>query len=179
MMMSDGKVRGVVHLIEGTKTFGQKGFRKRLVVLEQERGNFTNYLPLDFTRDACDKCDDLSLGDEIEVEFSLSGRRWQRDANSEVKYFLSAEASGFQLVSGGGGPTTKVTQSANDRFSEAVDDDEICRVHAFDVLRGRFIQMWIDTVGNQNDDVRIGTDDLLCHRPKENVRNHDGRSCPG
>jgi hypothetical protein len=27
------------------------------------------------------------------------------------------------LVSGGGGPTTKVTQSANDRFSEAVDDD--------------------------------------------------------
>lgn len=123
MIMSDGKVRGVVHLIEGTKTFGQKGFRKRLVVLEQERGNFTNYLPLEFTRDACDKCDDLSLGDEIEVEFSLSGRRWQRDANSEVKYFLSAEASGFQLVSGGGGPTSKVTESANDRFSEAVDDD--------------------------------------------------------
>jgi hypothetical protein len=27
-------VRGVVHLIEETRTFGQKGFRQRLVVLE-------------------------------------------------------------------------------------------------------------------------------------------------
>ena len=32
--MSDAKVSGVVHLIEETKTFGNKGFRKRLVVLE-------------------------------------------------------------------------------------------------------------------------------------------------
>lgn len=121
--MSDGKVRGVVHLIEETKTYGQKGFRKRLVVLEQERGSFTNYLPLEFTRDACDSVDQLQVGDEVEVDFSLSGRRWQRDANSEVKYFMSAEASGFQLLSGGDGPQKIVSESPNDRFSEAVEDD--------------------------------------------------------
>ena len=27
--MSNAKVRGVVHVIEETKTYGQKGFRKR------------------------------------------------------------------------------------------------------------------------------------------------------
>jgi hypothetical protein len=123
LTMSDGKVRGVVHLIEETKTYGQKGFRKRVVVLEQEKGSFTNYLPLEFTRDACDAVDQLQVGDEVEVDFSLTGRRWQRDANSEVKYFLSAEASGFQLLSGGEGPKTTVTKSANDHFSEALDDD--------------------------------------------------------
>ena len=32
--MKDPTVRGVVHLIEETKSFGQKGVRKRLVVLE-------------------------------------------------------------------------------------------------------------------------------------------------
>ncbi len=121
--MSDAKVRGVVHVIEETKTYGQKGFRKRLVVLEQEKGSFTNYVPLEFTRDACDSVDQLQVGDEIEADYVLSGRRWQRDANSEVKFFLNAEATGFRLLSGGDGPTEIVSGSANDRFAEAMDDD--------------------------------------------------------
>ncbi len=33
--MSEGKVKGIVHVVEETKTYGQKGFRKRLVVLER------------------------------------------------------------------------------------------------------------------------------------------------
>jgi len=41
--MSESKVRGIVHLIEETKTYGQKGFRKRLVVLEQDNGRFANF----------------------------------------------------------------------------------------------------------------------------------------
>ena len=61
--MSDSSVRGVVHLIEEIKTFGQKGFRKRLVVLEQKKGTFTNFIPLEFVKDGCDAVDDLSLGD--------------------------------------------------------------------------------------------------------------------
>jgi len=122
--MSDAKVSGVVHLIEETKTYGQKGFRKRLVVLEQDKGSFTNFVPIEFTRDACDSVDDLNLGDEVEVAYRLNGRRWQRDEQSEVKYFLSAEATSFRLVgSGGDTMTEKVTESANDAFSEAGDDE--------------------------------------------------------
>ena len=60
--MSDGKVRGTIHLVDETKTYGQKGFRKRLVVLEQDKGRFTNYVPLEFTGDACDRGDDLKVG---------------------------------------------------------------------------------------------------------------------
>ncbi len=122
--MSDATVRGVVHLIEETKTYGQKGFRKRMIVLEQEKGSFTNYVPLEFTRDACDSVDQLQVGDEVEVEYFLSGRRWQRDQQSEVKYFLNAEATGFKLLSSGeGGASSHTKVSANDAFSEAVDDD--------------------------------------------------------
>ncbi|MFM8704209.1 MAG: DUF3127 domain-containing protein [Planctomycetia bacterium] len=73
--MKDPTVRGVVHLIEETKTFGQKGFRKRLVVLEQSKGTFTNFIPVEFVKDGCDAVDDLSVGDEIEVNSRLSGRR--------------------------------------------------------------------------------------------------------
>ena len=99
--MSEWTVRGKVHLIEASKTFGQKGFRKRLVVLEQDKGKFTNYVPLEFLQDSCDAVDELNVGDEIEVPFRLSGRKWQRDANSEVKFFLSAEATEFRVLGQG------------------------------------------------------------------------------
>ena len=110
--MSEATVTGQVHLIEPTKSFGQKGFRKRTVVLEQATGRFTNYLPLEFIADSCDMVDNLSVGDTIKVTYRLTGRKWQRDEMSEVKFFLSAEATGFQLLSGG------------DSSSSAAADDE-------------------------------------------------------
>ncbi len=117
--MSDWTVRGKVHLIEETKTFGQKGFRKRLVVLEQDKGKFTNYVPLEFVQDGCDAVDELNVGDEIDVPFRLSGRKWQRDPQSEVKFFLSAEATGFKIVgaagkSGGRGPLPPESEAPAD-----------------------------------------------------------------
>ena len=100
--MSDATVQGTVHLIEATKTFGQRGFRKRLVVLEQDKGKFINYIPIEFVHEGCDKADELNVGDEVEVSYRLSGRKWQRDEKSEVKFFLSAESTDFTLLQPGG-----------------------------------------------------------------------------
>jgi hypothetical protein len=97
--MSDGKVSGKVHFIDETKTFGQNGFRKRTVVLEQDSGRFTNYIPVEFIQESCDSVDALKIGDEAEITFELTGRKWQKDAASEVKYFLNAQASSFRVVS--------------------------------------------------------------------------------
>lgn len=121
--MSDGKVRGIVHFIDETKSYGQKGFRKRLVVLEQDKGRFTNFVPLEFIQDGCDSADQLNVGDEVEIEYRLSGRKWQRDPNSEVKYFLSAEALGFSVL--GGSPPSD-SEDINSQLSEIdPDDDEV------------------------------------------------------
>ena len=126
--MSDAKVRGVVHLIEETKTYGQKGFRKRLVVLEQDNERFTNYIPLEFIQDACDSVDDLNVGDDVEISYRLSGRKWQRDANSEVKFFLNAEATAFKVLAGkaspGGGTAPADNEDPNAGLSEAAYDEE-------------------------------------------------------
>ena len=50
-----------------------------------------------------------NLGDEVEIAYRLSGRKWQRDQQSDVKYFLSAEATEFKVLqkagSNSGGPT--------------------------------------------------------------------------
>jgi hypothetical protein len=119
--MSDAKVRGIVHVIEETKTFGQKGFRKRLLVLEQDNGRFPNYIPIDFTGDNCDSIDGLKIGDEVEVTYRLAGRRWQKDPTAEVKFFLNAEATGFKSMGAKAGGAV----DANAAFAEAsYDDDE-------------------------------------------------------
>jgi len=127
--MSDPTVRGTVHLIEETKTFGQKGFRKRLVVLEQPGERFTNYVPVEFTQDRCDTVGDLSVGDEIEVTYRLNGRRWQKDSASEVKFFVNVEAQRFQKVNDGGSSADASAgdvKDANAALAEAsFDDDEV------------------------------------------------------
>ena len=126
--MSDAKVRGKVHLVEETKTYGQKGFRKRLVVLEQENDRFTDYIPIEFVQDACETVDGINVDDEVEISYRLRGRKWQKDAKSEVKFFLNAEATGFKVL----GEQAQVNEdsasvtSANDQLAEAAyDEDDI------------------------------------------------------
>ncbi len=118
--MSTPTVTGVVEVIEETKTWGQKGFRSRLVVLKQDGGRFTNYIPLKFIQDGCDTVDELKVGQTIEATYRLSGRKWQRDEQSEVKYFLDAEAMSFRVMDGeGGGPSP-----SDGNFASSGDPDE-------------------------------------------------------
>ncbi len=125
--MSEPKVKGVVHVVEETKTFGQKGFRKRLVVLEQDNGRFQSYIPVEFIQDGCDQVDGLQTGSEIEVTYRLNGRKWQRDPSSEVKYFLSCEALSFKVLGGAEMADDAVQADPNDQFAEAAyeDDDDV------------------------------------------------------
>ncbi|MEL6896686.1 MAG: DUF3127 domain-containing protein [Planctomycetota bacterium] len=119
--MQDGKVKGKVHFVDETRTYGQKNFRKRLVVLEQENERFTNYVPVEFVRDDCDSADAIKEGDTVEIAFRLNGRRWQRDPDSDVKYFLNAEAISFEVLSAGG--SGGGDGDANDAFDDAADGE--------------------------------------------------------
>jgi len=133
--MSNSTVRGIVHVKEDTKTYGSNGFRKRLLVLEQDKGKFINYIPVDFTNDGCDSIDDVQVGDDLEITYRLSGRKWQKDSSSEVKFFLNAEALNFNVV--GSKATSSANaesanaesanaESANDSFDEAAaGEDEV------------------------------------------------------
>lgn len=121
--MSESKVRGIVHFIDETRTYGQNGFRKRLVVLEQDKQKFTNYIPVEFTNDNCDTVDELNVGDDVEIDYRLNGRKWQKDAKSEVKYFLNAEGTRFQVM-GGKAAAGVPSDSANAALSEAAQDED-------------------------------------------------------
>ena len=112
-------VTGTVHLLEDTKTYGSGGFCKRLMVLEKSSNGFTNYVPLEFIKEDCDSANSLSPGDEVEVQFRLNGRKWQRDSDSDVRYFLNAEVVSFKVTSSEG--EHQVAQSMSDEPNSSDD----------------------------------------------------------
>jgi single-stranded DNA-binding protein len=122
--MSEMILSGQIHLIEPTRAYGQKGFRKRLVVLQQARGKMVNFIPLDFLGDLCDAANSLHVGDSIRVTGRLTGRRWQRDPSSEVRFFLSVEAIGFEYADPqrAGSPAV-VAESPVHAYSDSDDDN--------------------------------------------------------
>lgn len=98
MENKDYVVSGVVSTVEATQTFGDKGFQKRLVVLEQDNGKFKNYIPVEFVNDACQAVDDIQVGSTIQVRFFLNGRKWQKDPQSEVRYFVAIRAADYRVL---------------------------------------------------------------------------------
>ncbi len=73
--------------------------------------------------------DELKLGDDVEITYRLSGRKWQKDAGSEVKYFLNAEALSFKVLSGSAAkpkstPSSDNAEDANAAFDEGASYDE-------------------------------------------------------
>ena len=107
--MSNSTVQGVVHVVQPVETFGTKGFRKRVVVLEQDSGNFINYIPVEFTNDDCDRAEDIEPGSTIEVKYFLNGRKWQKDAQSDVKFFVSIRVADYRLLGNPEATTTEAT----------------------------------------------------------------------
>lgn len=101
--MNDPMIEGKIHVIEETKSYGNNGFRKRLLVVEQDKGRFTNYVPVEFTHENCDALDTLKVGDDVQISYRLNGRKWQRDAQSEVKFFLNAEGLSFTVLNSDAG----------------------------------------------------------------------------
>lgn len=123
--MSDGSVEGVVAEIGDTASYGKNGFRKRTVVLQQESGKFTNYIPVDFIQDGCDSVDDMVAGDSVEITFTLTGRKWQKDAASEVRYFLNAQASAWRSLTGAVPASAPEAPPAPATAPAGFGDDEI------------------------------------------------------
>ncbi|HUS40602.1 MAG: DUF3127 domain-containing protein [Pirellulales bacterium] len=126
--MDEATVRGVVHVVEETKSYGQSGFQKRLIVLEQDQERFARYIPLELIRDNCELGDDVNVGDEVEATYQLNGRKWQRDEKSEVKYFLSAEVSGIEVIGKASAKVpanadVTVTADVNAELNAAADDE--------------------------------------------------------
>jgi hypothetical protein len=81
---------GKLHTIFETKQVSER-FSKREFVLElADNPKYPQTVLFQLTGDRCAQLDDMRVGDQVRVEFSLRGREW-RSPSGEVKYFNSLD----------------------------------------------------------------------------------------
>lgn len=94
-MSKSFEIQGVVHSIGDTTEYGNNGFTKREFVIklsgEGENSAYPNHVALELIKDKCALMDAYKPGDEISVQFNLSGRLWSGGGKPE-KCFTSLQA---------------------------------------------------------------------------------------
>jgi len=70
-------------------------FRKREFVIEQQDGQYPNFIKFQLVQDKCDIMDNFQVGQEVTVSFDLRGRQWQD------KYFTNLQAWRIQMAGNG------------------------------------------------------------------------------
>tara|TARA_Y100000114_G_scaffold89801_1_gene83402 strand:- start:489 stop:824 length:336 start_codon:yes stop_codon:yes gene_type:complete len=81
------EITGTIKQIGETKTFGEKNFEVRKLLLETKE-DYPQKIQLEFTAKNCHLLDDYNINDEVKVTFSLKGREW-KSPEGETKYFTT------------------------------------------------------------------------------------------
>ena len=81
------ELQGKIKLIEDTKTYGEKGFRKRGMVITTEE-QYPQSIMIEFVQDKVDLIDKYKVGDDVKVGINVGGREWV-NPQGETKYFNS------------------------------------------------------------------------------------------
>ena len=83
------EVHGKIKKIGETQTFGEKGFRKREVVITTEE-QYPQHIMVEFVQDKCDLLNSYNVGQDVKISINLRGREWT-NPQGEVKYFNSVQ----------------------------------------------------------------------------------------
>ena len=87
-------LRGEVYHISPTQQISDK-FRKREIIIYQQEQQFENFIKVEFSNHKCESIDSLSKGDEVIIDFALSGRAWFNKEKNETQYFTTLRGLGF------------------------------------------------------------------------------------
>tara|TARA_R110002020_G_scaffold433823_1_gene643908 strand:- start:510 stop:839 length:330 start_codon:yes stop_codon:yes gene_type:complete len=83
------QLTGTIKSIGETQSFGEKGFRKRELVLTTD-DQYPQDILIEFVQDKCDVLNKYSVNQSVEVGFNVRGREWT-NPKGEVKYFNSIQ----------------------------------------------------------------------------------------
>ena len=82
-------VQGKLHEIFDEQQVSDK-FRKREFVLEIPDGSYTQFIKFQLTQDKCNVLDQFKVGEEVKVNFNLSGKPFTK--NGTTMYFTNLQA---------------------------------------------------------------------------------------
>ena len=80
---------GKIKLIGDIKTYGEKGFRKRELVLTTEE-QYPQHILIEFIQNNCELLDNYSIGQTVRIGINIRGREWE-SPDQGIKYFNSVQ----------------------------------------------------------------------------------------
>jgi len=92
------KFKGTLAVIGDITKVSEK-FTKRSFVLIDEESKYNNTIEFQLTQDNVYLIDGYNVGDVVDVEFKLSGRKWD-SPKGETKYFNTLEVSSIPAKGG-------------------------------------------------------------------------------
>lgn len=101
-------VSGKIKIINETQTFGERGFRKRELVLTTSE-EYPQMLMIEFVQDKCDLLDNYTVGQDVTISINLRGREWI-NPEGVAKYFNSIQGWRIQ-ASTSAAPAPETTEA--------------------------------------------------------------------
>lgn len=83
------ELTGIIKVINETQTFGEKGFRKREIVLTT-KDEYPQDILIEFVQDKCDLLDSYGIGQEATISINIRGKSWT-NPEGVVRYFNSIQ----------------------------------------------------------------------------------------
>jgi hypothetical protein len=81
---------GKLHTIFDTTKVSERFTKREFVVEIADNPKYPQLVLFQLTGDRCGQLDDLRIGDDVRIEFSLRGREW-KSPKGETKYFNSLD----------------------------------------------------------------------------------------
>jgi hypothetical protein len=112
-----GKITAIFDVAQINETFKKREF----VVEYSDNSQYMEYIKFELFQDKCDLINDFSVGDEVEIQFNLKGRKWT-DPKGVDKYFNTLQA--WKLDKKGESPNQNDTAPAMEEPEWLNDDDK-------------------------------------------------------
>ena len=112
------EVLGKIKMIGETQTFGDKGFRKREVVVTTEE-QYPQHIMVEFVQDKTDLLNNFKAGQNVKISINLRGREWV-NPQGETKYFNTIQGWRVEAVQEGASGTTPPVEPSQ-AFAPATD----------------------------------------------------------
>jgi hypothetical protein len=119
-------ITGTVHKVDEVKSYGEKGFKKREWVLEvnSEYGDgmiYKDFIQFEAVKTFAESLTYIKPGDEVEVKFSVGGRKYSPKDGGDDKFFVSLKS--WDVKVRGASQHAPVASGYNDYLHQEGTDD--------------------------------------------------------
>ena len=109
------EANGKVHKLWPVKQVSERFSKREFVLMIDPGSKYPQYVQFEATGDRMAQLDDIGIGDEVHIEFSLRGREWTK-GTGDTKYFTTLDVGAVKV-------TKKLAPSAFD--APKIEDDGI------------------------------------------------------